>query len=99
MNYSTRDTCLAIAVAALATPLLGCGTSENGGSTPTSTQSVNGHPLAEAAPSGFDPCVDIPEQALTEDNLSRKEPTITEAPGGVTWQGCRWTYRGAVATR
>lgn len=74
--------------------LIGCDSSGETGTTPTSTLSVNGRELAKEVPSGFDPCTDVPEQILSEERLGKKDPTITEAPGGVVWKGCTWTYKG-----
>ncbi|MFC6013458.1 DUF3558 domain-containing protein [Nocardia lasii] len=74
--------------------LLGCGAATEGGSASTTTLSVNGIELAEEVPSGFDPCTDIPSQILTEERLGSKRPDLTEAPGGVRWQGCDWVYLG-----
>ncbi|MFE6920249.1 DUF3558 domain-containing protein [Nocardia sp. NPDC057663] len=81
-------------MAGIAAAIVGCDASGEGGSTPTSTLSVNGRELAKSVPTGFDPCTDVPEQVLTEERLYKKEPTITEAPGGVVWKGCGWVYRG-----
>ncbi|MFD3596642.1 DUF3558 domain-containing protein [Nocardia sp. NPDC058640] len=78
----------------VAASLLGCGKTTDGGAVPTTSLSVNGRELAKEVPSGFDPCVDVPAQVLTEEKLGSKKPDLTEAPGGVVWKGCDWVYLG-----
>lgn len=89
-----RSVIVGPALFAVAAVLIGCGEATDGGAAPTPTLSVNGRELAKDVPSGFDPCVDIPTQVITEEKLGSKKPDLTEAPGGVVWKGCDWVYLG-----
>lgn len=80
---------------AAAVAVTGCDSSaanENGapGST-TSTLTETG--LQVTVPSGYDPCVDIPQSVLDSESL---RPAVADnkadaqGPGGTEWRGCGW---------
>ncbi|MFB7876218.1 DUF3558 domain-containing protein [Nocardia sp. NPDC056064] len=94
MVHLARFLCAGIGVVGISSALLGCDSATPRHSTPTPTQTINGRELAKDAPSGFDPCTDIPEQVLTEAKVGRETRDLTEAPGGVVWRGCDWAYLG-----
>ncbi|MET9283790.1 DUF3558 domain-containing protein [Nocardia beijingensis] len=55
--------------------------------TGTSSASLS---IAPDAPTGYDPCTDIPQSVLDSENLRGKEKDDSDAAGGVKWHGCMW---------
>lgn len=98
MRSTVRPILVAGLCAAVVT-VTGCDSSaanENGapGST-TSTLTETG--LQLTVPSGYDPCVDIPQSVLDSENLVKgvaNNKADAEGPGGTKWQGCDWARAG-----
>lgn len=57
--------------------------------------------MAPDAPTGYDPCTDIPQAVLGSENLRNKEDDDFSG-GGVKWEGCGWVqpdgYAAAIRT-
>ncbi|WP_107654891.1 DUF3558 domain-containing protein [Nocardia suismassiliense] len=73
--------------------LAGCGPSNGGGDTPTSsgsTPSDSKPGLTANVPGGYDPCTAIPQTVLDSENLRGKDKDDSNASGGVKWRGCAW---------
>ncbi|MFR9753400.1 DUF3558 domain-containing protein [Nocardia sp. 004] len=77
----------------------GCGTSSEGDA--GSVDAVeSGTALAEQAPSGFDPCTDIPKSVLDSERLrvaSLPNSADYNGGGGIKWRGCRWVVPDSYA--
>ncbi|MBF4999776.1 DUF3558 domain-containing protein [Nocardia sp. BSTN01] len=87
----------AVAVAALGGVLVlgGCGSSNGGSAEPAGQSTNSAEPsLAANAPSGYDPCSDIPQSVLDSEQLVHKEVQNDTASGGVQWRGCTWVQAG-----
>jgi hypothetical protein len=70
--------------AVLALTLTGCESSSEGTATPDTPS------MAPAAPTGFDPCTDIPQEVLDSEGLEDPMPDDSSAGGGLKWDGCMW---------
>jgi hypothetical protein len=79
-----RLTVLAFGVALV---LTGCGTADDTAPTGASSASPS---IAPDAPTGYDPCTDIPQSVLDSENLRSKDKQDANASGGVKWRGCMW---------
>lgn len=91
---SRRLTVLAVGAALV---LAGCGPADDGAA-PTGASSASPS-LATDAPTGYDPCADIPQSVLDSENLRSKDKKDANSSGGVKWRGCMWAQPdGYVAT-
>lgn len=96
---STVGPVLVAGLCAAGIAMAGCDSSaanENGapGST-ASTLTETG--LQIAVPSGYDPCVDIPQSVLDSENLVKgvaNNKVRASGPGGTEWRGCGWARAG-----
>ncbi|MQY29792.1 DUF3558 domain-containing protein [Nocardia aurantia] len=68
----------------------GCGSSGSGGETSPSGRSTSATTtLAAQAPTGFDPCHDIPTSVLDSEGLDHKATNAdSDGSGGAKWRGC-----------
>lgn len=82
---SRRLTILAVGTALV---LAGCGPADDDAA-PTGTSSAVPS-FAPDAPTGYDPCTDIPQSVLDSENLRSKDKKDANASGGVKWRGCMW---------
>ncbi|MBF6081817.1 DUF3558 domain-containing protein [Nocardia cyriacigeorgica] len=82
----------------------GCGGSTDGEAQPVGTVEATGSAgststtegsIPENAPSGFDPCVDIPEDVLASEGFRSSSPSDGAGANGIKWQGCRWAQSDA----
>ncbi|MGW0050205.1 DUF3558 domain-containing protein [Nocardia cyriacigeorgica] len=85
----------------------GCGGSTDGEAQPVGTVEATGSAgststtegsIPENAPSGFDPCVDIPEDVLASEGLRNRSISNNSGSNGIKWQGCRWSQPDAYST-
>ncbi|WP_280238862.1 DUF3558 domain-containing protein [Nocardia abscessus] len=94
---SRRLSVLAIGAALV---LTGCGPSDDDAA-PTGTSPASPS-TAPDAPTGYDPCADIPQSVLDSENLRYKTNEDRNAPGGIKWRGCGWVqpdgYAPAITT-
>ncbi|WP_083887967.1 DUF3558 domain-containing protein [Nocardia asiatica] len=94
---SWRPTILALGAALV---LTGCDSSSNDAA-PTGASSVTPS-VAPDAPTGYDPCADIPQSVLDSENLRHKTNEDANASGGIHWRGCGWVqpdgYAPAIRT-
>lgn len=99
---STVGPVLVAGLCAAGIALTGCDSSaanenEAPGST-TSTLTETG--LQVAVPSGYDPCVDIPQSVLDSENLVKgvaDNKANARGPGGTEWRGCGWVQPSGYA--
>ncbi|WP_026344095.1 DUF3558 domain-containing protein [Nocardia sp. BMG111209] len=72
--------------------LTGCGSSDSGDRPATSGQSVSAtKTMAPEAPTGFDPCHDIPVSVLDSEGLGHQSSDAnSDGSGGVKWRGCSY---------
>ncbi|NEW55719.1 DUF3558 domain-containing protein, partial [Nocardia cyriacigeorgica] len=54
-----------------------------------STSTTEGS-IPENAPTGFDPCTDIPQDVLDSEGLHNRSNSDAEGAKGIEWRGCRW---------
>ncbi|WP_280182956.1 DUF3558 domain-containing protein [Nocardia cyriacigeorgica] len=96
-----------LAIGAVVLVAAGCGGSTEGeaqpvGSTgvtsPTGGTSAAEGGIAADVPSGFDPCVDIPEDVLASEGLRNRSTSNNSGSNGIKWQGCRWSQPDAYST-
>ncbi|WP_181721986.1 DUF3558 domain-containing protein [Nocardia gipuzkoensis] len=94
---SRRLAALAIGAALV---LTGCGPSDDDAA-PTGTSPASPS-IAPDAPTGYDPCADIPQSVLDSENLRYKTNEDRNASGGIKWRGCGWVqpdgYAPAITT-
>lgn len=88
MRYRTA---VVAAYAAGGLVLAGCESSGEGAQVPVSTT------VAAGAPTGFDPCTDIPQSVLDSEGLLDKSKDDANAAGGVQWRGCLWVQTDGYA--
>ncbi|MFR9751090.1 DUF3558 domain-containing protein [Nocardia sp. 004] len=75
--------------------VVGCGSSDM-----QDDESANEPTLAERAPSGFDPCTDIPKSVLDSEGLhtaSLSNNADYNGAGGIEWRGCSWVASNSYA--
>ncbi|MEU4315592.1 DUF3558 domain-containing protein [Nocardia sp. NPDC024068] len=74
--------------------LTGCGSSTEGSAPETPS-------VAAEVPTGFEPCTDIPQEALESEGLRDPMPDDASA-NGIKWDGCMWVqtdgYSAAIRT-
>ncbi len=87
---------LAILAVGAALVLMGCGSSADDNAAPTGASSANPS-IAPDAPTGYDPCTDIPQSVLDSENLRSKDTDYSRASGGVRWRGCGWVQTDGYA--
>ncbi|MEU1983636.1 DUF3558 domain-containing protein [Nocardia sp. NPDC019395] len=96
---STVRPVLAAGLVAAGFALAGCDSSAaneaEGPASATSTLTETG--LQIAVPSGYDPCVDIPQSVLDSEDLVKgvaDNKADATGPGGTEWRGCAWARAG-----
>ncbi|WP_225725505.1 MULTISPECIES: DUF3558 domain-containing protein [unclassified Nocardia] len=83
--------------------LAGCGSSTDGtpqSSTPATTSTASGSGLAADAPTGYNPCTDVPQSVLDSEKLHKavtNNRSDLDGPGGVKWRGCGWVRSNGYA--
>ncbi|MEU2088441.1 DUF3558 domain-containing protein [Nocardia beijingensis] len=96
-RHSRRLTVLAVGAALV---LAGCGPADDGAA-PTGASSTKPS-VASDAPTGYNPCTDIPQSVLDSENLRHKTNEDHNASGGIKWRGCGWVqpdgYAPAITT-
>ncbi|WP_280480994.1 DUF3558 domain-containing protein [Nocardia cyriacigeorgica] len=95
-----------LAIGAVVLVAAGCGGSTEGDAQPVgstgatnsagSTSTTEGS-IAENVPTGFDPCVDIPEEVLASEGLRNRSTTDSEGSKGIRWEGCGWVQSDGYA--
>ncbi len=80
-------TAVAAAVAALAVLTAGC-SSEGNGTSPETTSATPS--FAADAPTGYDPCTDVPAEIMAAERQESTGRADADAPNGVKWRGCGW---------
>ncbi|WP_280467286.1 DUF3558 domain-containing protein [Nocardia cyriacigeorgica] len=67
-----------------------------GATGPGSTSTTEGS-IPENAPTGFDPCADIPQDVLNSEGLHSRSNSDAEGANGIEWRGCGWVQSDGYA--
>ncbi|WP_256668292.1 DUF3558 domain-containing protein [Nocardia cyriacigeorgica] len=94
-----------LAVGAVMLVVAGCGSSTEGEAEPVGTSEVSSAgststtegSIPENAPTGFDPCTDIPQEVLDSEGLRNGRSSDAEGANGIEWRGCGWVQTDGYA--